>query len=428
MNDHKYTLEPYKGISTRYECPGCHKHRTFVRYIDSETGEHLNPSVGRCNREVNCGYHYTPKQFFSDNPDYDNPIHPNKCTHSTAPVKVKPASASFISVDTFRKSLNHYTENNFIKYLSGIFNTEVTNHLIERYFIGSSKHWPGATVFWQIDRQGRIRTGKIMLYDHSTGKRIKIPHNHITWVHSALKLPDFNLQQCFFGEHLLKSELSKPVAIVESEKTAVIASAYLPKFIWLAVGSLTNLSPGKFKCLRNRNVFLFPDLNCFEKWSDKAKEITKANPCLFIEVSVLLEQKASEFDKSNGLDIADYLTQYDIKEFTARTERPIPEPPKQITPPTITLPNKKHETPLSEFHNVFPSQKFEPWDISELETFFRNTTLPTGPIQLNPWTRITDPAKFVASELEFVKHNNGNPTFKPYLDRLIEFKASLQWE
>jgi hypothetical protein len=43
-----------------------------------------------------------------------------------------------------------------------------------------------------------------MLYNANTGKRIKEPFNHATWVHSVLKLPEFNLQQCFFGEHLLQ--------------------------------------------------------------------------------------------------------------------------------------------------------------------------------------------------------------------------------
>ena len=35
------------------------------------------------------------------------------------------------------------------------------------------------------------------------------------------------LKQCFFGEHLLR-EKTMPVAIVESEKTAIISSVYLP--------------------------------------------------------------------------------------------------------------------------------------------------------------------------------------------------------
>jgi hypothetical protein len=50
-----------------------------------------------------------------------------------------------------------------------------------------------------------------------------------------LKLPAFQLSQCLFGEHLLK-DTETPVAIVESEKTAIIASCYYPEFIWLACG------------------------------------------------------------------------------------------------------------------------------------------------------------------------------------------------
>ena len=41
-----------------------------------------------------------------------------------------------------------------------------------------------------------------MLYDEDTGKRVKKPYNHITWVHNPDKdlkeksITDFNLKQC----------------------------------------------------------------------------------------------------------------------------------------------------------------------------------------------------------------------------------------
>jgi len=150
-----------------------------------------------------------------------------------------------------------------------------------------------------------------MLYNPVTGRRIKKPFNHISWVHTSIKITSFKLRQCFFGEHLLTS-CRKPIAIVESEKTAVIASVYLPQFIWLAVGSLNNLNEEKCKILKGRFVSLFPDINGYERWSNKAKEL--AHLAKFT-VSDLLEKRATENERANGFDIADYLQQYDPKEF-----------------------------------------------------------------------------------------------------------------
>ncbi len=41
------------------------------------------------------------------------------------------------------------------------------------------------------------------------------------WIHTIHYKKGFNLTQCLFGEHLLAEDLTSPVAIVESEKTAV---------------------------------------------------------------------------------------------------------------------------------------------------------------------------------------------------------------
>lgn len=100
----------------------------------------------------------------------------------------------------------------------------------------------GATVFWQIDIHGNVRAGKIMGYDFETGHRIKEPFNQVSWVHSVKKLPYFHMKQCLFGEHLLSGnstgQSTKTIAIVESEKTALIAALFIPDFIWLATGGM----------------------------------------------------------------------------------------------------------------------------------------------------------------------------------------------
>ena len=307
---HRYILEPYKGINSRYQCPSCQQRdKTFSLYIDTETGEHIHPTVGRCNRESNCGYHYTPKQYFQDNNVSFNT--PQMKANKTRPVAPPPKPVSFIPAEIFKASLKAYESNHFVTYLIDLFGIEVTNDLVEKYFLGTSKHWNGASVFWQIDSQGKVRTGKIMLYNPLTGKRVKVPFNHITWVHTRLNQPDFELEQCFFGEHLLR-DTSRPVAIVESEKTAVIASAYLPEFIWLAAGNADGLNASKCSILKGRTVILFPDLNAFEKWKKRAEGFSHIAS---FQISDLLEKSASEAERRNGLDIADYLERFSLREY-----------------------------------------------------------------------------------------------------------------
>jgi hypothetical protein len=310
---HKYILEPYKGMNTRYCCPSCQqREKTFSLYIDTETGEHIHPTVGRCNRESNCGHHYTPKQYFQDkNISFDTPK-----AYKPRPVTPPQKPVSFIPFEVFKASLNTtaFETNHFVQFLINLFGVQVASQLVSRYFIANSKHWNGATVFWQIDIQGKVRTGKIMLYSPTTGKRIK---DRTNWVHKLIGQPEFNLKQCLFGEHLLIDK-TKPVAIVESEKTAIIASAYFPDFIWLACGGLGNLSTEKCSVLKGRKVTLFPDLKGFDRWSSKATE-------LGYSISDLLERKATDIEKQQGLDIADYLIKYSINDFNMTHQPPMRE-------------------------------------------------------------------------------------------------------
>ena len=143
-------------------------------------------------------------------------------------------------------TMRGYDRNNLFGFISTVIGKDEASRLMEMYRVGTSKHWNGATVFWQISADGEVRGGKIMLYDRLTGHRVQEPYPHITWVHSALRMADFRLNQCFFGEHLLPNIRDKPVAMVESEKTAILATHYLPQYLWLATG-------GKCSCM-NREL------------------------------------------------------------------------------------------------------------------------------------------------------------------------------
>ena len=69
MNEFRYQLERYRGRGSRYVCPQCGRKYVFTRYIDTHNNNtYLSDNVGKCNRLDKCGYHYTPRQYFEDNP------------------------------------------------------------------------------------------------------------------------------------------------------------------------------------------------------------------------------------------------------------------------------------------------------------------------------------------------------------------------
>lgn len=299
-NDFRYILD--KG-SNKFRCPNCGKKR-FVLYVDTQNDDEYLPSqYGRCDRENNCQYHLSP---------YDDGYHKEQWKKENSWMKSmkqkrqnpKSKSANYINNDIFNRSRQGYEQNYFVEYLLSIFDESTVSDLIGKYHIGTSKHWPGSTVFWQIDDLGRIRTGKIMQYNSESGRRVKEPRNRITWVHSVLKLEDFNLKQCLFGLHLI-NQSDKKIAIVESEKTAIIASSYFPQFIWMATGSKDNINTRILHPLRKRAVILFPDIGAYKKWKEKTSDFKN------IIVSDLLEKCADSNARHEGYDLADYLIQYD---------------------------------------------------------------------------------------------------------------------
>ena len=319
MNAHRFILQPYKGIATRHTCPACHKRRCFSRYIDTEKQISFPDDVGRCDHEQSCGYHLTPKEYFEHNPEA-KPLH----SDFTAPSawRAKPTEqrkpTSFIAAETVAQTLHGYEKNNLYLFLRSKFGAEDALRLMKDYRVGTSKHWPGSCVFWQTDINGSIRTGKVMLYEADNGKRVKHPFNHVTWVHSLLRLPDFNLRQCFFGEHLLPMNRGKPVAIVESEKTALVAAYYLPEYVWLASGGKNGcFNNDALRVLRGRQVILYPDIGATDQWRQKLSLLRN----LAIEANIFnfLEDVATDDERTAGLDIADYLLQIEPDQAVLQT-------------------------------------------------------------------------------------------------------------
>ena len=169
MSEHRFILQPYRGVGSRHTCPTCHKKRCFSRYIDTEKQITFPDDVGRCDHEQSCGYHLTPKEYFERNPQ-DKPQHSDWSAPSASrPTPTEsPKPTSFIAADTVAQTLHGYDRNNLFLFLKSKFGPDDAERMMREYCIGTSKHWPGACVFWQTDINGRVRTGKVMLYGKAT--------------------------------------------------------------------------------------------------------------------------------------------------------------------------------------------------------------------------------------------------------------------
>lgn len=285
----------------KWVCPEC-GHKTFVCYVDTN-GNVLDEGVGKCDRADKCAYHYPPRQYFADNEGVGVPRHHARTTYK----QMTTPPPSFIDNGIFQKSLNHYERNHLITFLNRVFGTVAVDKMIADYFIGTSHHWSGSTVFWQRDRFGRIHGGKIMQYNPDNGKRVKEPHNRITWVHTALKIPGYNLRQCLFGEHLLPKYPDKFVGIVESEKTAIIASGVITDCIFLACGGCQNLTIAMCEPLKGRNVVLFPDNGKLAEWSAKGRKLRHLFKTLSIVDIMEQPDTLQRWKLKDGDDIGDLI-------------------------------------------------------------------------------------------------------------------------
>lgn len=335
MKKYRYQLQKYDPENGKGICPDCGQ-KTFVYYIDTENDNRIiHEIVGRCDRQEKCGYNYTPRQFFLDNninhdsvypTYYYNYIETSKNTgYNYANTPEINAHFDTIEWEEVKNSLD-YCANTFTSYLLEYLkeNYEVLDYLINAYKIGGEPYRyddndnikTSNVIFWQIDVNNEVRTGKIMDYDQN-GHRSK----YINWIHKDYA--DYVLRQCLFGEHLLNNNNDTDIWIVEAEKTAIMLKGFLmlqgiEGITVLAAGGLENLNVRKLRVFENtgKNVLLIPDLGPTSeiKWLDIA---TKARQIYGINIATVNPLKLyhsltgfNSHKRIEGTDIADYLATY----------------------------------------------------------------------------------------------------------------------
>lgn len=326
----RFRLEKYAGPSSRYTCPACRRPKKFTRYVDTETGEYLSSEIGRCDRESSCGYHKKPRDYFAErNESLEPKMHSrvgrkrvqqyprNVSIFDTTPARRLFRIEAGIVLETLEAS--RYSGNHLLNFLFHQFRREeeAVINAFKKYLVGTGVH--GETIFWQIDERREVRSGKVILYDPGTGRRRK--DRNPNWVHSILKrsgqLPaTFDLRQCFFGQHLLRNDRHTPIAIVEAEKTAVVAeicSSTFPRMIWLASGGKSGLTVRKLEQVAaGRLVILYPDADAFESWNSIADAGRRQG--IDVRVSFVVRHLSKALGNFRGLDIADCLLEIRAQE------------------------------------------------------------------------------------------------------------------
>ena len=365
---HRYRLATYRECKAHREwnttCPDCGRKGKFSPYIDTVTMRPVDDrQCGRCSRLSNCGYHLPPREMprtedygSRESQDYSSQkinSHANLANHAKFASlhsrivprqhSAMPTNASEASVlreiceirvrqNNQREQERHYEKmrcaceqsqpwgSHLVTWLRTKFPREQVDAALKRYHVGGTPD--GATLWWQIDEQGRVHTGKAMQYNPLTGHRVKEQGFPVNWAHRMRRYgepSELVVPQCLFGEHLasppdsLQARLlgadksavvandapflvvyqgegagsamqdsppweglgEAPLCLVESEKTALIMSLIKPDRVWLATGGKANFKEQMLWPLLGYEVAVYPDADALHDWAVRIAQLNR---------------------------------------------------------------------------------------------------------------------------------------------------------
>ncbi len=142
-------------------------------------------------------------------------------------------------------------------WMAGLFGEERVRDVWSIYHVTTDGE--GMAVFWYTNADGLICYDKRMRYK-CDGHRDKAFGGTRKFVTAK-----GYTERPLFGAHLIKG--GKSVNVVESEKTALIASLRYPDHVWVSTGGKNNLSS-----IRG-DVMLYPDMDASEYWSGRGFDV-----------------------------------------------------------------------------------------------------------------------------------------------------------
>ena len=138
--------------------------------------------------------------------------------------------------------------------LLNLFPRDLVLKAIDEYHVGFEYFDTGrldrSVLYWQVNEDGDILNAKRICYK-AGGHRDKQVPPMLIWARKP---------QCLYGLHRYTREnRHMPVAIVESEKSALIMSIVKPEFLWMATGSLNNFNEHFLLPVKEAAITAFAD-------------------------------------------------------------------------------------------------------------------------------------------------------------------------
>ena len=234
-----------------------------------------------------------------------------------------------IPINTMLKTLPNgrpmLGQNQLIDLLLRLFPQSSVMDAVQRYHIGFNAFTTGkpgdALIFWQMDEEKRITNAKRIHY-RADGHRDKNVPPIVMYPSNP---------QCLFGQHLLAdAHPEQPIAIVESEKSALIMSIVKPEFLWMACGSLNNFNEDFLKPLRHRLIVAFPDVDIKRDkqsgvsvscamWRKTAKQLRLKGWRIVVDDH--LEKTVNTAQRMDKIDVADVALQQALNQHVERLKR-----------------------------------------------------------------------------------------------------------
>ena len=308
---HVFRLASYKEMKRNNwnrVCPDCGQPDEFVVYINALTGQPIDEkSCGKCNREKNCAYHKPPREWFEEH----RPLRTErvskeewleqkrqrereaeevrrKLEQQEAERKARrfdihrteqhPDAQAYIDRMGELCGQSQSTDNALARWLCTMFPKDKVDEVLRLYRTGSTPD--GWIIYWGIDIHDNVHTGKMMAYGPD-GHRLKGKNiASFNWVHAKEGIEQL-ADQCLFGEHRLMG-WDGSIALVESEKTAIILTLWFPNILWLATGGKQNFKHEVLWPICGREVFVLPDADALDDWMAKAEVLNREHGYRFI--------------------------------------------------------------------------------------------------------------------------------------------------